>query len=287
MNIVPLEPQRPVIVIADANTMICIAGCVGLFAALLFAAFPGIDLAVSRAFYLDSKTFLFAKGTTGDFVRNLLQFIFFLACIAAIAGFAMIAFFSRRLLGLGFAAWAYLAICVAIGPGVVANLVFKEHWGRARPVHTMQFGGTKQFTPAFTRSNQCDRNCSFVSGEASNLFIIGFALALVAEPSRRRRMFQAAIAAGAFAGLIRIGAGAHFLSDVVFAGVFMAFVARGLAWLMFERLGGHLADGGPLHRRTHRAGLLTAHAVHRGWRMARLRWRQLRRVKPSTPPRES
>lgn len=279
MNIVPLEPQRPLIVIPAANTMICIAACVGLLAALLFAAFPGIDLAVSRAFYLDSKTFLFAKGSTGDFIRDALRFVFALACVAAFIGFAMIAFFSRRLLGLGFAAWAYVALCLAVGPGIVANLVFKDHWGRARPVHITQFGGDKQFTPAFTRSSQCERNCSFVSGEASNIFIIGFTLALLAEPVRRRRLFHAALAAGAFAGLIRIGAGAHFLSDVVFAGVFMAFVARGMAWLLFERLGAHFADGGPLHRRTFWVGLIAAQAAHRGWRLARLQWRQLRRPK--------
>lgn len=275
MNIVPLEPQRPLIILPAANNMICIAACTGLFAALLFAAFPNIDLWVSDRFYLDNKTFLFARGSTGDFVRDALRVLFALACVAAVVGFAMIAFFSRRLLGLGFAAWIYVGLCLGVGPGLVANLVFKEHWGRARPVQITQFGGDKQFSPAFTRSNQCDHNCSFVSGEASNFFAVGFALALLAEAGRRRRMFQGAIAAGAFAGLIRIGSGAHFLSDVVFAGVFMAFVARGLAWLVFERLGAQLADGGPWHRRTHWAGLISARMAFHGWLLARAQWRRI------------
>lgn len=268
---VPLGPLKPLVSRPAANSMVCIAGCTGLALALLFAAFPNIDLAVSRAFFLDDKTFLFARGTTGGIIRELLRLVFALACVGAVVGFGAIAFFGRRLLGLGFAPWMFLALCVVMGPGVVTNLLFKDNWGRARPVQIEEFGGAKKFTPAFTRSDQCERNCAFVSGEASNFFIIGFALALLAEPSRRRRLFLVGIAAGAFAGLIRIGAGAHFLSDVVFAGIFMAFVARGLAWLLFERFEAYTADGGPIHLGLNRFGRLTAVQAVRAWRLARHR----------------
>ena len=43
-----------------------------------------------------------------------------------------------------------------------------------------------------------------------------------------------AAAAGAVAGLIRIGEGGHFLSDVVFAGVIMALVVALMYWLVFD-----------------------------------------------------
>jgi membrane-associated phospholipid phosphatase len=84
---------------------------------------------------------------------------------------------------------------------------------------------------------------------------------------------MAAIAAGSFAGLIRIGAGGHFLSDVIFAGLFMALVARGLAWLVLERWGPHLDDGGRFHQATLRQGALAAERSKRlyGWTMERLR----------------
>ena len=39
-----------------------------------------------------------------------------------------------------------------IGCGIIANLYFKDTWGRARPVHIEEFGGDKIFTPPF--SNQ-------------------------------------------------------------------------------------------------------------------------------------
>jgi len=288
MSLVPAGHQDAPVSSQGAYSMLCIAGSVGLLAALVFSAFPGIDLAVSELFHLGGGKFAFARDSAGDAVRDLLRLIFGLACVAAVVGFVMIAFFSRKLMGLGLAAWAFVALCVLVGPGLVANLGFKDHWGRARPVQVTEFGGTKQFTPPLLRTDQCAHNCSFISGEASSIFILGFAVALLAEAGRRRKLFIAAIAAGGFAGLIRIGAGAHFLSDVVFAGVFMAFVARGLAWLMFERFAAHLADDGPFHRRSLRAGQEAAIRGRLAWRAAKHRsdqWsavarKRLRREKP-------
>lgn len=273
MSLVPADQGAPMPG-QSAYSMCCVAGLTGLVAALVFSAFPGIDLAVSGLFHRSDGTFLLASPGAGEIVRDLLRVIFWLACAAAVVGFVMSAFFSRKLLGWGLAAWAYIALCALVGPGLVTNLGFKDHWGRARPVHVTQFGGTKQFTPPLLRTDQCDRNCSFVSGEASNIFVLGFALALLAEAGRRRRLFLAAIAAGSFAGLIRIGAGGHFLSDVVFAGVFMAFVARGLAWLMLERFGAHLADDSPMHRRTLQAGEKAAIRAKAAWQGARQRMRR-------------
>jgi lipid A 4'-phosphatase len=239
---------------APAWSLVCIAGCLGLLGGLVFAAFPQIDLAVSGLFYSGDNRFAFSRPSAGNALRELIRFAFILLTIGTVIGFALVAFASRRLLGLGFTAWIYIVLCIAVGAGFVANTIFKDQWGRARPSQIVEFGGTKKFTPPLTRSDQCARNCSFVSGEASSIFAIGFAIALLAEASRRRRLILAAIAAGGFAGLLRIGGGGHFLSDVFFAGIFMAFVARGLYWLLFERFEAMFADEGPVHRRTLHAG---------------------------------
>ena len=237
------------------NSFVGVTCITGLIAAFLFSAFPEIDLAVSRLFYVDQQ-FLFARPSFGATLRDLLRLLFGVVCVAAVLGFVMKAFFDRKFLKLGMAAWAYVALCAAIGPGIIANLGFKDHWGRARPVHIAEFGGSKQFTPPMLRTDQCARNCAFVSGEASNFYALGFAFAFIfgQAPAHRRKLFLAAIAAGSFAGLIRIGGGGHFLSDVIFAGIFMALVARGLAWLMLERWHVYLAEDGAFHQRTLRAG---------------------------------
>jgi lipid A 4'-phosphatase len=239
---------------APSWAIVWAACCLGLGGAILFAAFPQIDRGITSLFYLGDNKFLFGRDTTGNVMRELVRWIFILMTIGAVIGFAGVAFASRRLFGLGFAAWVYILLTVGLGAGLVANVVFKDQWGRARPNQVVEFGGTKQFTAPLTRTNQCEKNCSFVSGEASSIFAIGFAIALIAEVSRRRRLLIAAIAAGSFAGLLRIGGGGHFFSDVFFAGIFMAIVARGVYWLLFERFEFWFADEGPLHRRTLYAG---------------------------------
>jgi lipid A 4'-phosphatase len=82
-------------------------------------------------------------------------------------------------------------------------------------------------------TNQCEKNCSFVSGEASSLFAMFFGLAMVAG-TRARALIAVGIALGSFAGLIRMSQGAHFLSDVVFAGIFMALTAALMRILIIE-----------------------------------------------------
>lgn len=229
--------------------VICAACATGLLAAFLFSAFPEIDLWTSHIFYGEDGAFAFSRPSLGADIRDLLRVGFALVCTAAVAGFISLGFFGHKLGTLGLAGWAYIALCAAIGPGLVANLGFKDHWGRARPSQIVEFGGTKTFTPPLQRTDQCENNCSFISGEASNYFMIGFAFAYLASGAMRRRLFMIAIAAGSFAGLIRIGGGGHFLSDVVFSGVFMALVCAGLARLMLERESARrfFADGGPYH----------------------------------------
>src|SRR5262249_47577736 len=121
------------------------------------------------------------------------------------------------------------------GPGLIANTLLKDNWARPRPSQIVEFGGPDHFTPVLERSGRCERNCSFVSGEASATFAIGFAIAMLAR-RRRAGLMAAAAAAGSIAGFIRMGEGGHFLSDVTFAAVFMALDVALLHWLVFHVL---------------------------------------------------
>ncbi|MFN7094324.1 MAG: phosphatase PAP2 family protein, partial [Burkholderiales bacterium] len=95
--------------------------------------------------------------------------------------------------------------------------VFKDHWGRARPIQVTEFGGSKRFTPMGVITNQCERNCSFVSGHASVGFYL-MAFAWVTKQNRKIWFFL-----GWFVGMVigglRIWQGGHFLSDVIVAGM--------------------------------------------------------------------
>jgi len=127
----------------------------------------------------------------------------------------------------------YLLLVLVLGPGLIVNIIFKDNWGRARPCSVKQFGGDKHFTPAFVISNECDRNCSFVSGHASfGFYFLSIAFLL---KNHRKKVFALAIAYGSLVGFARIYYGDHFLSDVVFSFFFVYFVAKVLNHLMFIR----------------------------------------------------
>jgi lipid A 4'-phosphatase len=129
----------------------------------------------------------------------------------------------------------FLLATLAVGPGLVVNAVFKDHWGRARPRDVAEYGGTREFTPAFVVSDECDANCSFVSGHAS----IPFAFAALGLVWRRRRrlIYGGAAVFGGLVGLGRIAQGAHFLSDVIFSGILVFAVAYLLARYVFRLAG--------------------------------------------------
>ena len=110
-----------------------------------------------------------------------------------------------------------------LGPGVVTNLVLKEHWGRPRPIDVVQFGGDEHFRPWWDPRGDCPKNCSFVAGEPSGAFWT-LAGAAVVPPHWRALAYSAALAFGAAVGVLRMAAGAHFFTDWVFAGVFSFLV---------------------------------------------------------------
>lgn len=123
----------------------------------------------------------------------------------------------------------YLLLALILAPGFVVHSVFKDEWGRARPHQTEVFGGTKAFTPAWVMVQQCDKNCSFVSGHAAMGFYV-FAFGFLAQGIWRRRLFVLGCVTGGLVGLGRVIQGDHFLSDVIFSGFIVYFVC----WLLYR-----------------------------------------------------
>jgi membrane-associated PAP2 superfamily phosphatase len=126
----------------------------------------------------------------------------------------------------------FLITTLALGPGVLTNLVLKEHWGRPRPIDVQEFGGEYRFEPWWNPRGQCPNNCSFVAGEPSGAFWT-LAPAALAPPPLQAVAYGAALVFGVALGVFRMAAGAHFFSDVVFAGVLMYLViwtAHGLIY---------------------------------------------------------
>src|ERR1700758_2048800 len=96
----------------------------------------------------------------------------------------------------------------------------------------LQFGGDYRFEPWWDPRGDCPNNCSFVAGEPSGAFWT-LAPAALAPPPLQAVAYGAALVFGVALGAFRMAAGAHFFSDVVFAGVLMYLViwtAHGLIY---------------------------------------------------------
>ncbi len=156
--------------------------------------------------------------------------LFYIVCTLAGIGCVLSLSRGKRWLGLSDCQWLYLAVCILIGPLTIANLGFKDHWGRARPSNVMELGGSKAYASPLRLSDQCVRHCSFVSGEASSIYIVCFAAAFL-FPAAAYSWTLAGIVLGTLTGFVRMTEGGHFLSDIVFAGVFMALTASALHML--------------------------------------------------------
>jgi lipid A 4'-phosphatase len=219
------------------KAMLLGAMIVGLGSAFLFRFYPELDLTVSRLLYLPDHHFVGSSSPAFSTARMLFNILFYGVCTLTVIGCVMTHSTGRPWLKISSDKWIYLAVCILAGPLIIANLGFKDHWGRARPHSVVEFGGEKSFSPPLMETQQCDKNCSFVSGEASSIYIICFAAAFL-FPSFAGSWVVTGVLLGSAAGFVRMARGAHFLSDVIFAGVLMALTAAAVQ-LVFTVLTGN------------------------------------------------
>jgi lipid A 4'-phosphatase len=206
----------------------------GFVAGAVLVAFPDLDLRVAEATFSPATGFIGGRRGWLGVVRS--AFIVFYFATLGVSIVTWLASRKGSLRLFGAKEWLFMLVCLSVGPGLLANVGFKDQWGRARPKHIEAFGGTRVFTPALLPTNQCKRNCSFVSGEASSVFAPFYAAAAIA-PQWAATLIVVGTVAGLGAGAVRIAQGAHFLSDVVFAGLFMGLMVLALHRLMFAPRG--------------------------------------------------
>jgi lipid A 4'-phosphatase len=228
---------------SNVSLLLLGAAVVGTVAVIVFLLFPEIDLKTSTFFYTGNGVFSGKAGgifygrsltTPSDVIRMVLYVSFAALCLLNAFGLAASIIRKRAVFGLKSGRWLFLGACLVIGPGIVGNVILKDHWGRARPVQIVEFGGSKTYSPPLVMSDQCDRNCSFVAGESSMMYATFFAAAFL-FPAMGTRLIIAGIFFGLLSGIVRISQGAHFLSDVIFAGVAMALTVAGI-YLLFRAI---------------------------------------------------
>ena len=212
----------------------------------LFLLWPEIDLVVSGWFYTPEQGFVYRHNPVIESIyaifkhmpKVLLPLLFFMWLIALYKGKergrakAQTGCSDAGLQAGPSKPWLFLLLALLIGPGILVHLVVKENWDRPRPRQVQEFGGHKDFIPAFIPAamikDQPGNNKSFVSGHAA----MGFYLMVLGWVFRRRSWFYAGLVVGSVVSLGRIIQGGHFLSDVVLAGFLCYFSYRILAYWM-------------------------------------------------------
>ncbi len=199
--------------------------------ALVPTLWPAIDIAVAGLFVGPGMVFDAGQWPWVVWINAYIPTVFRIMVLAALAGwlFTSVTKFGKR--------WrlylAFLVLAGTLGPGLVVNLVFKDNWQRARPYQVEQFGGSQQFSRATVITDQCDNNCSFVSGHvACGIF---FASLMLLQPRRRILWAGAGIASGLVIGFARMADVAHWFSDVLWACP-ITLLTSWIVWKLLIRL---------------------------------------------------
>ena len=183
-----------------------------------------LDLAASNVFREPCCSWPLAERPFWRFLYRYGVLAGVLLAAAALVTFTLSYWYPRRL-----HAWRrpalFLVLVAAVGPGLVVNVLFKDHWGRPRPREVVELGGQERFLPVWAKGTDPQAK-SFPCGHCS----MGFYLATPYLLLRRRRRAAAygvlglGVAFGGLMGAARMMAGGHFLSDVVWS--------AGMTWLV-------------------------------------------------------
>jgi membrane-associated PAP2 superfamily phosphatase len=188
----------------------------------------GIDLVVERLFYRAAATPRW-WGVDRQPWEAFYRYGSYPAIgVGALALVALLASSFVRKLRRHMRACLLLVGVLAIGPGLLVNTVGKDHWGRPRPRDVVEFGGGQPYVAVGCPVARGGH--SFPSGHAA----VGFywLTLYVLWRGRRPRAARAGLALGLVAGLAmgfeRMAVGAHYPSDVLWAGGIDYLVALGV-----------------------------------------------------------
>lgn len=128
----------------------------------------------------------------------------------------------------------FLALLLIIAPGILANSVFKNHWGRPRPRQVDIFGGSMAFHQPW-QPGPAPKNASFPAGHPTVAFYLSAPYFVLREKRRRRQALLwlwGGILYGAVMGVARIIQGGHFVTDVIWSAGFVYLTAMVLTSLL-------------------------------------------------------
>jgi membrane-associated PAP2 superfamily phosphatase len=127
----------------------------------------------------------------------------------------------------------FVLLFLALGPGLVVNVLFKDHLGRARPREIVEFGGSHQHTPIWQPGNS-GKNSSFPSGHAAIAFFLIAPWFLLRDEKHTIAVgfLVSGLIFGSLVSIARVVQGGHFIADVFWSAGFMYLIGGVLALFM-------------------------------------------------------
>ena len=226
-------PARPWSRAGRAEALALLA--VALLAAALFAS-GTLDVGMARWFYRSgaAEHWPLARRLPWSLLYRSATWITAALVIAGLA--ALLASFAPSR-----SAWRrpalLLLLSIVIGPGLLGNVLFKDHWQHPRPRDIVELGGPLHYAPSPLPGRES--GASFPCGHCT----VGFLVACGWWIWRRRRPVWAAaslaagVTLGVLLGLGRMAAGGHFFSDIVWSALLAFAVVHVLHYHVLPRAG--------------------------------------------------
>ncbi len=213
---------------------------------LLFGV-SSLDVAVARWFYRPTGTDHWPLATQAPWPL-LYRASPWITASLVIAGLAMLAagaHLRRR-------PWSrhgvFVLLSVVLGPGLLGNVLLKDHWNHPRPREIVEFGGALRYVP--TPLPGREGGASFPCGHCTVGFLYGIGWWIW----KRRRApaltsLSTGLLAGGLLGVGRMAAGAHFLSDILWSALLAAGVSHVLYYHVLHLPRDEALDAAPLAAR--------------------------------------
>jgi membrane-associated PAP2 superfamily phosphatase len=200
---------------------------------VIFLFAPGVDMWATGLFYDPSSGFAAGNSPALQVLRRSQDWAIAAILVALLAGLGAKLLIPAWPRTVSPSAALFLIVTLIVGPGLLVNVLLKDHWGRPRPATVLNFGGGLPYVDVWRVSDYCSQNCSFVSGEASTAIWL-MALGLVVPRRYRLAVLLITGLYGLALSVNRIAAGRHFLSDVLLAWGLTALVIAVFYRLLYQ-----------------------------------------------------
>lgn len=177
--------------------------------------FSNLDISLLKPYYKPQSGWFLSQQPFWDFIY---KYGIFLSYLLVFVSFIMIAasYWLVKVIKWRKPA-VFLIIVMLLGPGVLVNATFKDHWGRPRPREIKEFGGKEDYVKLWVKGDSGGK--SFPSGHASTAFFMAIPFLFLIQRYKKWAwvFFIVGTLYGVLMAYTRLIAGGHFASDSLWA----------------------------------------------------------------------